>query len=84
MFGFEVFDDASQDDGNHAAGDVGWVVRLRHRGRPAGMADAVWPKFRLFSRGVPPSAARGRHGEVAHENDVTWFVPEVTVGEGTG
>ena len=53
-FGFEVFDDAVVDDGDHAAGDVGVGVGLGYTavGRPAGMTDADVSEHAFFARGV--------------------------------
>ena len=53
-FGFEVFDDAVVDDGNHPAGDVGVGVGFGYAavGRPAGMADADVSEHAFFARRV--------------------------------
>ena len=53
-FGFEVFDDAVVDDGNHAAGDVGMGIGFGYTavGCPTGMADADVSEHAFFARGV--------------------------------
>ncbi|EFE50936.1 hypothetical protein NEIELOOT_00287 [Neisseria elongata subsp. glycolytica ATCC 29315] len=50
-FGFEVFDDAVVDDGNHAAGDVGVGVRLGYTavGCPTGMTDTDMAEHAFFA-----------------------------------